>query len=82
MGTKIEEPEIDWEKLEARDRMMKYFHYGHLKPELREVSKMYFELACSLLDEPEGPERTVALRKLLESKDCAVRNRLPKPEQE
>jgi hypothetical protein len=67
---------MDWEKLEIQERMMKFFRYDHLPAHLQEVSKMYCELAEKLLDEPQTPERTVALRKLLESKDCAVRNRL------
>lgn len=57
------------------DRMLKWFDWEHLpKGELREVSSHFKELAltvCSLVKA--GPERTVALRKLLESKDAAVR---------
>ena len=63
----------DWEKLEIQDRMMKYFHYEHLPPKLQDVSKMFCDLAVRLLELPQNAERTVALRKLLESKDCAVR---------
>ncbi len=56
------------------ERMMKWFEFGHLPEPLQAVSSGFYELACSLcaLVEP-GPERTVALRKLLESKDAAVR---------
>lgn len=59
------------------DRMMKWFSYEHLPEHLKVVSIKFYELACSLcqLLEP-GPERTVALRKLLESKDAAVRAKL------
>lgn len=59
------------------DRMMKWFSYEHLPEHLKVVSKKFFELAgaiCQLVDA--GPERTVALRKLLESKDAAVRAKL------
>jgi hypothetical protein len=66
----------DWEKLEVQDKMMKFFKYEHLPPHLQEMSKLFCDLAIRLLDEPQTAERTVALRKLLESKDCAVRNRL------
>lgn len=59
------------------DRMMKWFAYEHLPEHLRVVSIKFYEVACSLcaIVEP-GPERTVALRKLLESKDAAVRAKL------
>lgn len=59
------------------ERMMKWFEFEHLPEHLKVVSIKFYELACSLcaLVEP-GPERTVALRKLLESKDAAVRAKL------
>jgi hypothetical protein len=59
------------------DRMMKWFAYEHLPDALQVVSIKFFELAHSIcaLVEP-GPERTVALRKLLEAKDAAVRAKL------
>jgi hypothetical protein len=68
------------------DRMLQFFAYEHLPPHLQAISKPFCELARLIVaaDEmPEGtpvqfplpsnPERTVALRKLLEAKDCAVR---------
>ena len=56
------------------DRMLQFFAYEHLPPKLQEVSKPFCELARSVTDTlPSNPERTVALRKLLEAKDCAVR---------
>jgi hypothetical protein len=59
------------------DRMLKWFDYGHLPPVLAAVSKPFSELAHKLCEEIEpGPERTVALRKLLEGKDAAVRAKL------
>jgi hypothetical protein len=53
--------------------MMQFFTYDHLKPELQAVSKPFCDLAQFVMTLPENPERTVALRKLLEAKDCAVR---------
>lgn len=54
--------------------MMQFFAYGHLPPHLRAVSAQFFQLAAGIVDHlPRNPERTVALRKLLEAKDCAVR---------
>lgn len=56
------------------DRMLKWFKYDHLPGPLQTVSSPFHKLAHDLVEviEP-GPERTVALRKLLESKDAAVR---------
>lgn len=60
------------------DPVLKYFEYDHLPPELKEVSKPFAELAMFVIDViPRNAERTVALRKLLEGKDAAVRARLP-----
>lgn len=56
------------------ERMLKWFGYNHLPENLQKVSERFANLAeliCS--DIPSGPERTVALRKLLEAKDAAVR---------
>jgi hypothetical protein len=56
------------------ERMLQFFTYHHLPPDLQKVSKPFCELAHQLsLDLPSNPERTVMLRKLLEAKDCAVR---------
>ena len=59
------------------ERMLKWFEFEHLPEHLKVVSIKFFEVACSIcaLVEP-GPERTVALRKLLEAKDAAVRAKL------
>lgn len=57
--------------------LLQFFVYEHLPEQLREVSKLFAELAHSLVATlPRNPERTVALRKLLEGKDAAVRARL------
>lgn len=59
------------------ERMLKWFKYDHLPEHLQAVSRPFSELAdriCSEIDP--GPERTVALRKLLEAKDAAVRAKL------
>jgi hypothetical protein len=57
--------------------MMQFFEYEHLPPHLQEVSKHFMGIANMIVASlPRNQERTVALRKLLESKDCAVRARL------
>jgi hypothetical protein len=59
------------------ERMLKWFAYAHLPEHLQEISKPFGDLAASLCETVEGgPERTVALRKLLEAKDAAVRAKL------
>lgn len=56
------------------DRMTKWFECGHLPPHLREVSQPFAMLAQMITNTlAPGAERTVALRKLLEAKDAAVR---------
>jgi hypothetical protein len=56
------------------ERMLKLFEYKHLPQNLQEVSQAFCFLAESMAQRIEpGPERTVALRKLLEAKDAAVR---------
>lgn len=55
--------------------LLQFFNYKHLPDNLQEISKLFAELANKLADElPRNPESTVALRKLLEAKDCAVRS--------
>lgn len=54
-----------------------YFAFGHLKQPLADVSFAFARLALFTLENtPRNPEQTVALRKLLEAKDAAVRARL------
>lgn len=56
------------------DRMLKLFAFSHLPERLQLVSRPFTNLAHELVaNVPQGPERTVALRKLLEAKDAAVR---------
>ncbi len=76
------------------EHILQFFHYEHLPPHLAEVSKPFANLARAIVGDergmPEGtsiqfplprnPERTAALRKLLEAKDAAVRARLAKDE--
>lgn len=54
--------------------LIQFFNYEHLPEHLQKISKPFKELADQIeATLPCNPERTVALRKLLESKDCAVR---------
>jgi hypothetical protein len=63
-------------------KMMRYFAFLHLPPELQHVSRHFYTLAETVVNTvPAGPEKTACLRKLLESKDCAVRAALPPQEE-
>lgn len=68
--------------------ILQFFKYAHLKPELQLISKPFCDLAHAIVEGDNAPdtgtvtigpplprnsERTVALRKLLEAKDAAVR---------
>ncbi len=68
--------------------ILQYFAYAHLPAHLQAVSKPFCELAHAMVKGdnvaeagtctfgpplPRNPERSVALRKLLEAKDAAVR---------
>ncbi len=63
-----------------RDDVLRFFHYGHLPPVLQAKSKPFCDLARLLIDTlPRCPQRTIALNKLIEAKDAAVRAGIPKP---
>ncbi|MGV2914562.1 hypothetical protein [Streptomyces alfalfae] len=67
----------------ATAALLRYFDTDHLPPRLAAVSAPFRALAHELVDRlPAIPERTVALRKLLESKDAAVRSALDLPAEE
>jgi hypothetical protein len=60
--------------------LLQFFKYEHLTLQQRAIAEPFSELAHKLVEMlPDNPERTVALRKLLESRDCAVRAELFKP---
>lgn len=58
------------------EHIMQFFRFSHLPEKLQEVSKPFADMANFVLTLPRNPERTVALRKLLEAKDAAVRAKL------
>lgn len=54
--------------------ILQFFAFGHLPSLLADVSFTFARQALALAESvPANAERTVALRKLLESKDAAVR---------
>lgn len=65
--------------MEQPEHILQYFAFAHLPPHLQAYSRPFAELANQIIANiPRNPERTVALRKLLESKDAAVRAALAK----
>jgi hypothetical protein len=56
------------------EHIEQFFAWQHLPEHLQEVSQPFQRLAHAIIRSvPRNPERTVALRKLLEAKDAAVR---------
>lgn len=54
--------------------LLQFFDYGHLPANLQQISMPFNHMAHNVIMQlPRNPERTTALRKLLEAKDCAVR---------
>jgi len=65
---------------EPVDEILQFFTYAHLPPDLQAMSRLFADLATEIVGRaPRCAERTVALRKLLEGKDAAVRALLVKP---
>jgi hypothetical protein len=57
--------------------LLSFFAFDHLPPFLQAVSSPCYDLAYDLATTlPDGPELTAGLRKLLEAKDCFVRQAL------
>lgn len=58
----------------SADPILRFFHYAHLPEKLRMRSQPFCSLAALMIRTyPRNAERSVALRKLLEAKDAAVR---------
>ena len=69
------------EEQRMKEPMLQWFEYAHLPEHLQEVSRQFAAMAGWIVDNlPRNPERSVALRKLMEAKDCAVRARIYKEE--
>ena len=65
--------------MEQKDHIIQFFSFTHLPAHLQEVSRPFSEMTDRIVNTlPRNPERTVALRKLLEAKDAAVRALLAK----
>jgi len=66
----------------AKEPIMQFFAFEHLPPPLQIVSREFAKMAeFIVVTLPRNAERTVALRKLLESKDAAVRAKIAKTDE-
>lgn len=64
---------------QPQEHILQFFAFAHLPPHLATVSERFGRVADWIVTTlPRNPERTVALRKLLEAKDAAVRAALAK----
>jgi len=62
------------DQTEPQEPIMKFFAFDHLPEHLQGVSRPFHATANWVVQNlPRNAERTVALRKLLEGKDAAVR---------
>lgn len=68
-------PELRGEELHPSTvHVLEFFEYEHLPGHLQEISRPLSELAYTMaISLGQGPELTTGLRKLLEAKDCLVR---------
>lgn len=61
----------------ATQHLLDLFGYEHLPPSLQAISKPLHEVAHQMADAlTDGPELSTGLRKLVEAKDCLVRQRV------
>ena len=60
-------------ELKEQEPILRFFNYDHLPERLQAISAEFAAVAGTICGLPRSAERTVALRKLLESKDAAVR---------
>lgn len=56
------------------DPLLQFFDYFHLPPQLQAISMTFWEVAHNLVVQvPRNPQRDLALQRLIEAKDAAVR---------
>lgn len=56
------------------EHILQFFAYSHYAPHLQAVAEPYAALASAIVSTlPRNPERTIALRHLLDSREAALR---------
>lgn len=53
--------------------LAQFFEFRNLPTEQQTIAQPFAMLVQNILELPDNPERTMALRKLLEARDCALR---------
>jgi hypothetical protein len=72
--------DIDKPPSRERDPLLRWFATAHLQPNLRPLVEAYVVLAHQIVNSCDpSPERTLALRDLIASKDNAVRALIETP---
>lgn len=67
--------DLDTNKAVGVERQLQFFRFSHLRPDLQSTSRMFAHLAVALVNTlPRNPERTDALKLLIQAKDVAVRS--------
>jgi hypothetical protein len=67
--------------METTEPILQFFEWEHLPDNLQQVSMPFSDMARWIVRTlPRNPERTVALRKILEAKDAAVRSKIYRQE--
>jgi hypothetical protein len=57
-----------------KDDVQRYFSYGHLPEKLQKVSAPICDAAKDMFElVPDGPQKDIAMQKMLEAKDAFVR---------
>ncbi len=68
----------DHDELRLQYRILRFFKFDHLPAHLQEASEPFSKLAYEIAGRGKDVDETrVALRKLLEAKDAAVRSVVP-----
>lgn len=58
----------------TQEPILQFFQFSHLPENLKDISRQFANVANWVVEKlPRNAERSVALRKLLEAKDAAVR---------
>ena len=57
----------------TNEDVIKLFAYKHLRADLQEASKPFYDMALAIASTEDSAARTIALWKLLEAKDATVR---------
>lgn len=66
--------EVTQQVQDPKAHALRWFEYGHLPEEMQAISREVYKLAEVMYDTlGSGAEKSAGMRKLLEAKDCFVR---------